>query len=736
MSFKDLTLKKEYRSLIDNIVKDFYCPVLGQSVLYKRAVGFFSSTALADISKGLSKLVDNGGKIELVASPHISNEDWEAIKDGYKSRDEVIRKSVLGELYEPKNKFEEKRLNMLAHLIATGKLDIKIAFIEKNNVGIFHEKMGLMYDEEGNAIAFTGSMNESDMAFSHNYESIDVFCSWTYDSDRVETKAAAFDSVWNNTEPGVEIVDCPEVKDEIIKKYIRTEKLDYQNVDEEEIAEIDEFNYNEELRKNERSGAVVPGWVKFHDYQDEAIDEWERKGFRGIFDMATGTGKTFTGLGAISRISEALEDKLAVVIVAPYQHLVEQWVEDIVKFNMDPIIGFSSSSQKDWKRRLEDAVRDQKLKVRKREFFCFVCTNATFSSDFVQRQIGKIRGNALLVVDEAHNFGAEHLSKFLTGTFNYRLALSATLDRHGDPEGTQKLLDYFGERCITYTLDRAIDEKKLTPYKYYPIIVTLTEDELRRYGELSFEIAKCMMVGKDGKRTLSERGKTLAQKRARLVAGAENKLTTLKEEIQPYIEDKHILVYCGATRILKPSEEYTAVDDDEIRQIDAVTHILGNELNMKVSQFTSNEDIHEREVLKEQFSDGENLQALIAIKCLDEGVNIPEIKTAFILASTTNPKEYIQRRGRVLRKAPGKEYAEIYDFITLPRELDEVSAMPVEQMNRELTLVKNEIFRAEEFARIALNAMEADSVICEIKEAYSIDDSKFVLEEEEFDYGN
>ena len=188
--------------------------------------------------------------------------------------------------------------------------------------------------------------------------------------------------------------------------------------------------------------------------------------------------------------------------------------------------------------------------------------------------------------------------------------------------------------------------------------------------------------------------------------------------------------------MLNINEEFISVDDEDIRQIDAVTHILGNELNMKVSQFTSNEDIHEREVLKEQFSDGENLQALIAIKCLDEGVNIPEIKTAFILASTTNPKEYIQRRGRVLRKAPGKEYAEIYDFITLPRELDEVSAMPVEQMNRELTLVKNEIFRAEEFARIALNAMEADSVICEIKEAYSIDDSKFVLEEEEFDYGN
>lgn len=736
MSFKDLTIKKEYRSLIDNIVKDFYCPVLGQSVLYKRAVGFFSSTALADISKGLSKLVDNGGKIELVASPHISNEDWAAIKAGYKSREEIIRSSILTELHEPKNQFEEKRLNMLAHLIATEKLDIKIAFIEKNNVGIFHEKMGLMYDSEGNSIAFTGSMNESDMAFSHNYESIDVFCSWTYDSERVSTKEAAFNSVWNNTEPGVEIVDCPEVKEEIIKKYIRPEQNDYKKVDEEEIAEIDEFNYNEELRKNERFGAVVPNWVKFHKYQEEAIDEWEKKRFRGIFDMATGTGKTFTGLGAISRLSEVLSDKLAVVIVVPYQHLVEQWVEDIVKFNMNPIIGFSSSSQKDWKKRLEDAIRDQKLKVKRRDFFCFICTNLTFSSEFVQKQVGKIRGDALLVVDEAHNFGAENLSQYMTETFNYRLALSATLDRHGDPEGTQKLLDYFGERCITYTLDRAIEEKKLTPYKYYPIIVTLTEDELRKYGELSFEIAKCMIHGKDGKKKLSERGKRLALKRARIVAGAENKLATLREEIQPYIEDKHILVYCGATTLFNSTTEFSEIDDEDIRQIDAVTHILGNELNMKVSQFTSNEDIHEREVLKEQFSDGENLQALIAIKCLDEGVNIPEIKTAFILASTTNPKEYIQRRGRVLRIAPGKDYAEIYDFITLPREIDEVSAMPVEQMNRELTLVKNELARAEEFSRIALNAMEADKILSEIKSAYSIDESKFVLEEEEFDYGN
>jgi superfamily II DNA or RNA helicase len=284
--------------------------------------------------------------------------------------------------------------------------------------------------------------------------------------------------------------------------------------------------------------------------------------------------------------------------------------------------------------------------------------------------------------------------------------LSATIDRHNDEEGTAKLFDYFGKKCIEYSLDRAIDEKKLTPYKYYPIIVTLNEQELQKYNELSYEIGKCVIKGKKtGGLKLSERGKRLALARARLVAGAEDKISKLEEYIVPYLHDKHVLVYCGATKLLENNQEFTAVDDDDLRQIDVVTNLLGNKLNMKVSQFTSKEDVEEREILKREFADGHSLQVLIAIKCLDEGVNIPKIKVAFILASTTNPKEYIQRRGRVLRLAPGKDYAEIYDFITLPRDLGEVSSLTVEQINREIKLVKSELSRAEEFARLAMNGV-------------------------------
>lgn len=734
MSFQELDIKKEYRSLLDSVAKDFYIPLLSQAVKYQRAVGFFSSSSLVEISKGISELAKNGGKIQLVASPYLSDEDVEAIKSGYAMRDQVVKEAIRREMTEGKTPFEKARLNLLANLISDNILDIKIAFTEDSDrMGMYHEKMGIITDAEGNRVAFAGSMNESATAMTLNYESIDVFCSWKGEEDRVIAKENAFASIWNDIEPNIKIIDFPELKQEIIEKYKRSVP-DFE-IDKKEYAPDIDTVLHTDLGVYSEYGPKFPEWFKLHDYQDEAITEWQKRNYRGIFDMATGTGKTYTGLGALTTLSKNIGHKLAAIIVCPYQHLVEQWVEDILKFNIDPIIGYSDSSQKDWPKRLKDAIRDQKLKVRGKEFFCFICTNATFSSDYVQTQLAKIKSDTLLMVDEAHNFGAPYLSCLLYDNYKYRLALSATLDRHNDEEGTAKLYDFFGEKCIEYTLDRAIEEKKLTKYKYYPIVVTLTEEELEAYDNLSYEIGKCIMKGKNGKMKLSSRGEKLALKRSRIVAGAKNKLTMLEEVIQPYIHDKHILVYCGATKGLEQNQDRTDVDSEDIRQIDAVTDLLGNKLGMEVSQFTSKESVEEREVLKREFSAGDTLKVLIAIKCLDEGVNIPKIKTAFILASTTNPKEYIQRRGRVLRLAEGKEYAEIYDFITLPYDTESVTSLTEAQVKRNSTLVKNELRRAEEFSRIAVNMVESASLIDEIKDAYGIQELNWNNEEEDYGYG-
>lgn len=727
MGLKDHKIKSEYRSLIDNVVQDFYIPLLREAVSYKRAVGFFSSSSLVEISKGIAEMASEGGKIQIVASPYLSEEDIEAIKKGYEDRNHIIEEALLAQIEEPSDYYSMERLNLLAALIADGVMDIQIAYTEDNQsgIGMYHEKMGIIEDAVGDKIAFSGSNNESRTAMSINYETMDVFRSWgdPSEGERVRLKENAFYSIWNDVEPNIKVLEFPNITDALIDKYrkkapnfdidkiqfekrIRTYAAGLSNVFAEPIGPI---------------GARVPEYIELRDYQKEAIAAWVGENYRGIFDMATGTGKTLTGLGAVSKLSEDMDDILAVIIVCPYQHLVEQWVEDIVKFNIKPIIGYSSSPQKDWKKRLSRAVRDQKIR-RDKTFFCFVCTNATFASAAVQDEISKIQAPVLLVVDEAHNFGARSYARLLDDRFTYRLALSATLDRHRDDEGTAILYDFFGKKCIEYSLEKAIEEDKLTKYKYYPILVYLTEEELQRYEQKSYEMSKCLIKGKDGKYKLNKRGEILALDRARIVAGASQKLDALREQIVPYSKDNNILVYCGATNVIDENADSSVTDEDDIRQIEAVTRILGNEFGMEVARFTSEENMETRAMIKEQFQKGDRLQAIVAIKCLDEGVNIPGIRTAFILASTTNPKEYIQRRGRVLRKAENKPFAEIYDFVTLPRELDTVSALTAEQAQRDLSLVKNELARIKEFGRLSMNSMVANDLIWDIQEAYHIVD--------------
>lgn len=715
MSLLDVSLKKEYRSPRDNIVSDFYIPLLKESVLYKRSVGFFSSSSLLEISYGITNLINNNGKIQLIASPNLSEEDIEAINKGYELRDNIIERVLLQYITEPQNYFEEERLNLLATLIAQERLDIKIAFSLKNDkLGLYHEKLGLMYDSENNIVAFSGSMNESENAFVNNYEIVDVFTSWN-DKERVTIKQKAFDNLWNNTDESAVIYEFPEV----VKQKLLSFKKDFVDweIDKKEF-NIKHIDGTIEKLKKVTNSPEIPAGISLHEYQQQAIKTWKEKKYKGIFDMATGTGKTFTGLGAITQLYKDLKGRLAVIIVCPYQHLVNQWVEDIVNFNINPIIGHSSSVQKDFKNRFKMAIMDYNLGVR--NFFCFVCTNSTFATDYIQTQINNIRGDVLLVVDEAHNFGAANLKRTLSDKFNFRLALSATLERHGDEEGTNALLNYFGDKCIEFTLEDAIKgkngERFLTPYQYYPVIVYLTDDELEQYHALSKEIGKCV-IKKNGKTKLSDRGKILAQKRSRLIAGAFNKVNALAKVIKPYKNDNHILVYCGATKISEQDE-----NGEDMRQIDAITELLGKNMGMNVAQFTSREDSYTRDLLRRKFFDGDFLQVLVAIKCLDEGVNIPAIKIAFILASTTNPKEYIQRRGRVLRKYPGKEFAIIYDFITLPRPLDEAANLTYEEIKCEKSMVRNEVNRMKEFNRLAMSKMEADKLIYDIIDTYKLNE--------------
>lgn len=729
MALSDYEILREYRNKQRDIISSFYLPLMSSANLYQRAVGFFSSSALSFYTLGISKLIENGGKIELIASPQLSDEDIEAIELGYEYRDDVIQRALIDSLKAPLNKYEEKRLNLLATYIADEKLEIKIGFVQRGNkLSIYHEKLGLLYDAEGNIVAFTGSMNESGNGFVGNYETIDAYCSWKLeDSDRVEDKVKAFSAIWNNEDPGVLTIRFPEVEKHIIEKYKKPEVQT--DIDEEEY-EIDVDDFKEIVKVKNRYEITI-SFDDLYDYQNKAIEVWEDNNYIGIYDMCTGAGKTYTAIGSIKKLHEANKGRLAVVIVAPYQHLVEQWVEDLVKYNITPIVGYSDSKYRKYKEQLRKQIFDYNLGVK--QFICFICTNASFKIDKVQSLLSRIKDNVLLVVDEAHNFGSAELRNILSEKYDYRLALSATLDRHGDPEGTEALYRFFKTKCIEYTLEQAIKDKKLTEYYYHPYIVTLTPSELDDYIKLTNEMRQYIRVDKNGNIKPSKQAEKIAIQRARIVAGAFEKIGKLKELIEPYKKDHNLLVYCGATTLNSDDLIDEGIDED-IRQIDYITKVLGDDLGMNVSQFTSREDMPTRSNLIERFKKAEELQGLIAIKCLDEGVNIPSIKTAFILASTTNPKEYIQRRGRVLRTYEGKDYARIYDLITVPRPLDEAFALSSDEISTDISLIKNEINRMIEFKKLSLNPYDADKIINELIDAYGLEPDEDFMDIEEYHF--
>lgn len=708
MSFKDLSIKNEYRSFNDNIVKDFYIPVLGEAILYQRAVGFFSSSALVMLANGIEGLIKNGGRIEIVASPRLSKEDVDEISRGYELR-KVIEQALLREL--DALPVECETLSYVASLVATGKLDIKIAFLSSyKEIAMYHEKMGLMTDGDGNVIAFSGSMNESENAFSMNYEAFDVFCSWTEDKKRVQKKQLAFQAIWEDYEPGIQTIEFPDVVCRKLYSYNQELAGRYPEVSEQE-----NFNAHPE-------GAMyLP--VHFHarPYQENAVVEWKKHGYRGIFDMATGTGKTLTALLGLWQLFTDNQERLAIIITCPYQHLVDQWVEDIETFGIRPIIGYSDSPQKKWKKNLEQAVRSFRLGVL--NFFCFITTNASFVTKKVQEQMGLLGADTVYVVDEAHNMGAGYYRKYLPENIGYRLALSATLERYQDEVGTAALSSYFGEKCITYSLKEAIRSGMLTRYYYYPILTYFDRDELDDYLGLTVQISQAMKK-KNGKMVLSEYAKQLLMRRSKIIAGAKGKLPELKRQMEPHISEKHILIYCGSATI-KENE------DDEFgrRQIDLVSEMLGNDLGMRVGRFTSRENIKERAQIRDAFSKGDLLQALVAIKCLDEGVNIPNIQTVFILASSTNPKEYIQRRGRVLRKALGKDYAVIYDFVTLPFPVNEIGTQSESVIHATKGLIKRELIRMLDFAELAENPSKTFDLVYELKHGFNIQEEELKREE-------
>lgn len=697
-----LPLQLSYRTGRDDLVRDFFNPCLEASVLYRRAAGYFTSSGLALAARGVASLAARQGKMRLVVSPHLEPADVEALSAATDNPMSALRAISARNLADIEDALIKDRLNALAWLAASGLLEIKLALrIDAKGGftrGIFHEKAGIFSDAAENHVTFAGSSNETAGGLLENFESVKVFCSWKDSEGRVQEEINNFEALWQNATPGLRVLDFSNVGKELLERY-----RDASNPPPglapsvaEPLPQLVDF--------------CPPSGMELRPYQKDAIRAWSKRGGRGVLAMATGSGKTLTALTLASKVAEK-NPSLVLIVVCPFINLCRQWIREMAAFGLTPVAAFEGRDR--WQALLEEGY--QRISVGLSTIHAIVSTNATFMGESFQARLQpRVASGAfhhLLIADEVHNLGAPGIKATLPEGIKMRLGLSATPERHHDPVGTQTVLDYFGDVIFTYTLDQAIADGRLCPYRYYPVVVELTELEAEEYAEISSKLAK-IMPGADKNDEIEQSAMRLLIKRARLLGSAANKMPALDSLIASLPErPQKAIFYCGDGRTTD------SITDDEVRQIQAVARLLGERHGLRVRNFTYRESPQEREEILRDLASG-FLDGVVAIRCLDEGIDLPDLRMGFLLASSTNPRQFIQRRGRLLRNSPGKPRAIIYDFIVAPPDFG--GGQDDDAFNMERKFFQRELTRIVEFSRMAENGPEAMSLIQNLRVSYNL----------------
>lgn len=696
MNLKDLELKKAYDSDVDDILNDFYIPALSQSVVYKRLAGFFSSSALAVAARGITKLISNGGHMKLITSAKLRRQDIEIIKEAYETPEKIIEKMMLEDLDNLEDKFVEDHVQALGWMIANKKLEIKVAIVygedelplDENSIekeGIFHQKVGILEDEEGNMISFSGSDNESASGWESHIEEFKVFRSWgDVEKEYLDADLKKFEKFWDGHPKRTKVIDVPTaVKEKLIEKAP-------ENI---EILNLEKW----QKRKPEPRKKIITLWK----HQEDAIDKWLNNGKTGIFEMATGSGKTFAALGCLKKMSES-EKKLIVIVTSPTKHLLKQWENEIRKFDIHWRIIIADSSNPGWKNKLVDYLRDIENDIS--EKIIILTTPNTFSSNEFTEMINETSTKVFLIGDEVHTLGAPERQKGLLDRYEFRLGLSATPKRYFDEPGSKKLFEYFGDVVSVFSIKDAIatvnpktGETYLAQYEYEPYFVEMTDEEFHRYQSETKKIARQYYASKSNQER-KELFNLLCIKRQENVKNAQNKYVVF-EKILDTIGGgvKHCFVYCSP------------------KQIKRVQRIL-NDRDILQHKFTAVENVAQREILLRKFAEGD-YQVLVAMKCLDEGVDVPPARTGILLSSSGNPREYIQRRGRLLRRFPGKDKATLYDIIVLPSSQ---RSFDPDFFELERKILTKELKRYEEFAYDANNTPECLEQVKKVRKEFNL----------------
>lgn len=676
MTFKDIPIDISYISVGEESFSKILNPLLTCTKVYKRSVGFFSSSALNFISDGLLEMARNGGKIYLATSPRLSDDDIFAIQNGYADR-ERIKDAFINDVQSTLKVITDDNARILYMLVKEGIVDVKIVV---RNSGIYHDKLALLEDYDGNVIACVGSNNETASGYNGNYEKTRVYKSWFDSEGRIEDEMSEFDSIWDNGNPQLFVYDF-----------------------------MDAFE-KELISRVEKSGPYSTTTSKYtmRDYQIDARAKWLENDHKGFFVMATGTGKTITSLYSIQDFIR--DNKVFTVIAVPYKHLASQWAEDVKAFFPEAFVQIIHGEIPDGETKIYASYL-QSLKQYKP-----IIIITTIKSFFLERYVNlydKIDYDKLLIVDEAHNF-VNKLSDELQCKYPYRLGLSATPVFGNDTEKTADLLNWFGGQIVDLPIEKALG-KYLVNYEYHPIFVNATAEDEAKFAKATklmlsgMDFAQSKIIDED-KFTLGYRG------RLRAISMAEEKIDRI-EEIFSTIEDKdHTIIYCSDGKLWSSLGDNTG--SNEIRHLEYILNKINQSCLTsvgcgKASKFTASESVEERMALIDSFNKG-YIEYLVAIRCLDEGINIPSIKSALILSSNDNYREFVQRRGRILRLYGDKKLAHIYDVIVLPSFENDAFA-------------KIELRRFFEYGRLALNKDVLMDQLSSLLEKYDLtqDDIKF-----------
>ena len=675
-----LSLDRVYRSAGVGVGRDFFARILPAARIYKRAAGFFSSSVFASAAVAWEEFFETGGRVQLICSNRLSSADLSALRSAVVDRPRWRRRKWEDMLVSVSSKANTS--DFLAWLVANDRLSLKIAVVKTapRNL-LYHEKIGVLLDAAGNALAISGSANETFSAWSANFERVDLFPNWEDDNSksRCQSIETAFAGLWCDQTDGLTVLDLGQA---VLSDFlVESPEGDSAAPIVPAGTVVDRFLTPELL--------LPPSDVELFAHQRAAIDAWARSQGRGILEMATGAGKTVTALHIASRLYDAIGPGLCVVIVAPFIHLVDQWTKEAQRYGLRPIRCAEGVGR--WL--AEVGVTIDALNSGARKIASFATTSATMSSASFMAQMKRIRRPILIIGDEVHNYGSKEYASALPTNAQYRLGLSATPTRWMDPEGTKRLIDYFGEVVYRYGLREAIKDKVLTPYRYYPIFVELDEDEFEVFLDISRLLSRYARrdVGDDD---LPEGAKSLLFKRARVLASARGKIPLLRAMLSKRLGDDQILVYCGDGSVEGPD------DGDLLRQVEAVTTMIGSDLGMRCASYTARTPSARRRELLADFASGA-IQVLVAIRCLDEGVDVPSTRTAYILASSTNPRQFVQRRGRVLRRSSSKHRAEIYDFFVAPPSDALTTGHSAFAFAK--SLIRGQVARAAEFAELAEN---------------------------------